>query len=55
MMLNKMTGWTKAVAFLLAAVVHRGAGISAWAGEEEESEKDICRRAARTVRGRGRV
>lgn len=45
-MLNKMTGRTKAVAFLLAAVLLAGTGISAWAGEEEESEKTICRRAA---------
>jgi hypothetical protein len=52
MMLNKMTGRTKAVAFLLAAVLLAGTGISAWAGEDgEASNKEFCRKALEACMG----
>ncbi|MBN1939014.1 MAG: hypothetical protein JW843_05485 [Candidatus Aminicenantes bacterium] len=44
-MFNKLTVWSKAVAFLLAAVLSAGAGIPLLAGGDDEAEKDICRRA----------
>jgi hypothetical protein len=44
-MLNKLTGWSKVAAFLLAAALFAGAGSPLWAGGDEAADKDVCKRA----------
>jgi len=52
MMLNKMAGRKRAVAFLMAAALLAGMGISAWAEvDEEASNKEFCRKALEACMG----